>query len=79
MIEKRFIQILEKYKEQVKDMKLTPNTVERLLYIQKCLDHIENEIDDLNLDMDKPENKMYDELIKVFSPFMIQYMISKSE
>ena len=79
MIEKRFIQILEKYKKQVKDLKLTPNITERLMYIQKCLDHIENEIDDLNLDMDKPENKMYDELIKVFSPFMIQYMMSKSE
>jgi len=76
MLEKRFNEIIEQYKNQVKDIKYNSNVIQRLQYINQCLDHLENEIEDLNLDMDKPENKMYEELQKTFGPIILSYLIS---
>ena len=79
MLEKRFLELMQQYKEQTKNIKYNDkNIINRLKYINQCLDHLENEIEDLNLDMDKPENKLYKELENVFSPFILSYIIQKS-
>ena len=76
MLEKRFLEILEQYKEEMKKSKLTKNKIQRLKYISQCLDHLENEIDDLNLDIDKPEVRIYEELQKTFGPIMLNFISS---
>ena len=80
MLEKRFIELLDQYKEQMKNIKLTPNVQERLKYIKNCLDHLENEIDDLTVEIDKSkENKLYQEIQKDLGPMILWYLASKSE
>jgi hypothetical protein len=78
MLEKRFIDLLEQYKEQMKNIKLTPNVIEKLKYIHSCLDHIENEIDDLQLDLSKPENKLYEQAQKDLGPIILAYLLRES-
>lgn len=76
MLEKRFIEILEQYKNKTNDIILTPNIIKRLQYINQCLDHLQNEIDDLNLDLDKPELDMYNNLQKTFGPLILKFILS---
>ena len=79
MIEKRFLDLLEQYKQESKNINYkNKNTIDRLKYINQCLDHLENEIEDLNLDLDKPENKIYKEMENVFSPLMLAYLVEKN-
>jgi hypothetical protein len=78
MLEKRFIDLLEQYKDQIKNLKLTPNVIEKLKYIRSCLDHIENEIEDLNLDLSKPENKLYEKAQKDLGPIILAYLLKES-
>lgn len=79
MLEKRFIELLNRYKEQMKILKPQPNTIKRLQYISQCIDHLENEIDDLNLDSDKPEVGIYEKTQKLFGPFILQFIASQLE
>lgn len=78
MLEKRFLDLLEQYKEKTKNIKLTPNIIQRMKYIQNCLDHLENEIDDLNLDLEKPEYKLYENLQKELGPLILAYIVLNS-
>ena len=57
------------------NVKLTPNIVEKLKYINNCLDHIENEIEELNIDLSKPENKLYEKMQKDLGPIILAYLI----
>lgn len=77
MLEKRFLDLIVKYKQQVENISHpNENFIQRLKYINQCLDHLENEIDDLNLDINKPETKIYEDLQKIFGPMILSYLIS---
>lgn len=78
MLEKRFLDLLEHYKQQMENTKLTPNVLKRLEYIKNCLDHLENEIDDLNLDLTKDENKLYEKMQKDLGPLIALYLAGNS-
>lgn len=78
MLEKRFIYLLNQYQTQIKNLKLTPRIIQKLEYIKDCLDHLENEIDDLNLDSTKEENFLYKQLEKDVGLFILSYLINKS-
>lgn len=77
MLEKRFLDLLDQYQKQIKNLKFTPYVIERIKYIKNCLDHIENEIDDLNLDLSKNENKIYKEIEKDLGPLILWYLACK--
>ncbi len=78
MLEKRFIDLLEFYKHQMKNLSLTPIVIEKLKYIQNCLDHIENEIEDLTLDLSK-DNKFYHQMQKDLGPIILSYILHNQE
>ena len=76
MLEKRLTEILNLYENQIKDLKLTPSVMEKLTYIHHCLDHIQNEIEELTMDSydHKEENRIYKAMQKDLGPLMVWYI-----
>lgn len=75
MLEKRFIELLEFYKEQMKNIVLTQNVIEKLKYIQNCLDHIENEIEDLPLEISNKDNQFFEKMQRDLGPMILAYIL----
>ncbi len=75
MLEKRFIYLLNLYQTKMKNLKLNSNIIHKLEYIKDCLDHLENEIDNLNIETETSEdNILYKNLEKNFGPILLSYL-----
>jgi len=79
MLEKRFMELLKFYKEQMKNLSLTPNVIERLKYIQHCLDHIENEIEDLALETTSKDNQFVQKMQRDLGPIILAYILQNQD
>ena len=82
MLEKRFLELFHQYKHQIENLEMTPTIIEKLKYIQNCLDHLENEIEDLTINCGdktkKEENKFYEKIQKDLGPFILAYIVQNS-
>ena len=75
MLEKRFLNLLLNYKNQIKNISFNDKIIDKLRYINDCIDHLEHEINDLTIETDENIVNIYEDLQNKFGPLILTYLI----